>query len=594
MLPDARRLEASLGRTEGACSFPRGIVPNPEAFVGVLVSFAASREYEPEMEKAEQEKTEKPVTPDVILGNFVQDMANGSQVELAWLKGFIFATLFSIPAVAGFEVPSEFRCQNVQFLLHHYPVSDVVQVLSAMAHNDCQSSEVIAFLDGLVGGGLQQKEMLQSLALAALTQGDEALACRGASSSQGGPPCLEVKKLPLIRLVTGFKHWCGHARGSASGSVSEGKPLIQRLFARIVEHKKKTEPDPAWLERFAWELAKTKGTIALQAAARAASREVREVLLDSIEGNILAACQHPHANYALQEYMRFLPYDCWRKNVLGELKGHCVEAAKNGTGCRVLQRLIEHITAKELDDLAAEVINDRIILRGLVVDKFGNYVVQHFLEHTGEQQANEKWQQRVVNEMCRCDKSHAQSIHELARHRVASHVVDKALTYCQAPRLAEIVEAMVENTRELTLLAGTQYGSFVFKHLQRVVEQTLTHGSADNRSTPWGYRCSLFVKALNKYPSSQPILKLSVKALTVLQHGDGSPPKPSGFALIPDAAGCGQSQNGSATIQNQAEREKPPTIPSSTGCSRHRRRRKKTAQRIGPSNSSMPYPSHAH
>jgi len=422
----------------------RGVIPNPEAFVGVLVTLATTRGRDENRQ---------------ALGEFVHHMAHGRQADLIWLKGLIIATLLSIPNyehTAAFEV---FKC------------------LCAM---EC--------------AGENQKERnlewVKSMAMATLCAGVATFADRGHPARQHGELAF-ADISPFVRLVTGFDQdtWCIDG--------AHVKPLITRLFGQL---QAGTEDDRAWLRLFAWELAKTEiGTRILQQAVKVCTCDEGKVLFQSMKDHIWDACLNPHANHLLAECMRFLPAESWQSVVLQELEGHYKEAAQNDTGCRVLQRLIEHIAPSGLRSLRAEVIDDHLVLREVMLDKFGNYVVQHCLEHD---EAEERVRQQVVNELCRCDRSCHQGIHELARHKAASNVLDKALTYCTPAGLGRLVDTLLKDPGNLAIMKNCQFGSFVFKHLHCVLAKTLNQNSFDERSF-------LVLEALLKNPQSLESLKLT-------------------------------------------------------------------------------------
>lgn len=438
-----------------------GVIPSPEAFVGVLVTLATTRG------RDENRQT---------LGEFVHHMAHGRQADLLWLKGLIISILLSIPNydhTAAFEV---FKC------------------LCAM---EC------------AGENQQERnlEWVKSMAMAALCAGVATFADRGLPARQHGELAF-ANISPFVRLVTGFGQdtWCI--------DVAHAKPLITRLFGQL---QAGTEDDRAWLRLFAWELAKTElGTRILQQVVKQCTRDEGKVLFQSMKDHIWDACLDPHANHLLAECMRFLPAESWQSVVLQELEGHYKEAAQNDTGCRVLQRLIEHIAPSDLRSLRAEVIDDHLVLREVMLDKFGNYVVQHCLEHD---EAEEQVRQQVVNELCRCDRSCYQGIHELARHKAASNVLDKALTYCTPEGLGRLVDTLLKDPGSLANMKNCQFGSFVFKHLHCVFAKTFNQNSFDRRSF-------LVLQALMKNPQSLESLKLTdaVKTLLLVSSHGSSPP----------------------------------------------------------------------
>ena len=62
-----------------------------------------------------------------------------------------------------------------------------------------------------------------------------------------------------------------------------------------------------------------------------------------------------------------------------DIKGSVVGLSTHPYGCRVVQRVLEHCTIEEIKDFIREQILQSI--GPLTADQYGNYVIQHMLEH---------------------------------------------------------------------------------------------------------------------------------------------------------------------------------------------------------------------
>ena len=62
-----------------------------------------------------------------------------------------------------------------------------------------------------------------------------------------------------------------------------------------------------------------------------------------------------------------------------DIKGSVVGLSTHPYGCRVVQRVLEHCTIEEIKDF----IRNQILqsTTALTADQYGNYVIQHMLEH---------------------------------------------------------------------------------------------------------------------------------------------------------------------------------------------------------------------
>jgi len=84
-------------------------------------------------------------------------------------------------------------------------------------------------------------------------------------------------------------------------------------------------------------------------------------------------------------------------------------------GCRVIQRVLENCEDQFTRPIIDQILAD---IQNLTKDQFGNYVIQHILEH-GKHQEDKN---RVI-------KSIKGKVLELSNHKFASNVVEKCLQF---------------------------------------------------------------------------------------------------------------------------------------------------------------------
>lgn len=179
----------------------------------------------------------------------------------------------------------------------------------------------------------------------------------------------------------------------------------------------------------------------------------------------------PHANHVLQTVIQNMPGTLMHKLVEELLKRlpesqkeecckcslgpHCsclvagVRAARHRFGCRVLERIFEHIdTNTQVCREFIEVLTEDYQCVSLMKHNYGNFVVQVLLEH-GTVEAKSKIARLVL-------------VHhlELGRHRIGSHVVEKVLQSCSQSDRTELVSNI---SRSVNGLKHTRYGSFVHR-----------------------------------------------------------------------------------------------------------------------------------
>jgi pumilio RNA-binding family len=88
--------------------------------------------------------------------------------------------------------------------------------------------------------------------------------------------------------------------------------------------------------------------------------------------------------------------------------------AKHCYGCRVIQRLIEFCASSQISPLLNEVLHSCM---ELATDQYGNYVVQHVMEHSSRPGDRQNIMQRVC-----------ENVLSLSCHKYASNVIEKALS----------------------------------------------------------------------------------------------------------------------------------------------------------------------
>lgn len=194
---------------------------------------------------------------------------------------------------------------------------------------------------------------------------------------------------------------------------------------------------------------------AVQMALKVATRQTATDLSLELSGHIAEVALSLHGNHVLQRAIEVLPASKTHF-IAEELNPRANEVARNVFGCRIFCRLLEQsATYDATQELIGKVLKDA---DDLVQHQFGRFVAQAILEHGLDQQRHTlalALRNRGMN---------------MAQHRNASHVIEKALIYCSAiDRRALAIELLKEANPEedsgVATLARTQYGGFVVKAL---------------------------------------------------------------------------------------------------------------------------------
>merc|ERR1740130_2286293 len=110
-------------------------------------------------------------------------------------------------------------------------------------------------------------------------------------------------------------------------------------------------------------------------------------LTKELEGQVYKALESAHGNHVLQKCIELLPPGCLGFMLAELAADQCCQLssdlASHKYGCRVLERFIEHFPCDKLDQFLKPVIDKA---KSLCMNSFGNFVIQHVLEHgTAEQ-----------------------------------------------------------------------------------------------------------------------------------------------------------------------------------------------------------------
>jgi len=191
------------------------------------------------------------------------------------------------------------------------------------------------------------------------------------------------------------------------------------------------------------------GCRVVQAAVEVAGGEHRSQMTMHMHGHVAELLDSPHGNHVLQKCIEVLPPDNVQfvLNELGAFPDHGLSIARHRFGCRILERLLEHCPSDQTRDLTEGVIENAYVL---CRHPFGNYVVQHVLEYGTPTQRN-----AVIEALLQG------GVMQLAMHRVASNVIERALVECTAEGRQALVGQLVAEPEATLAMASSRYGSFI-------------------------------------------------------------------------------------------------------------------------------------
>jgi len=192
-------------------------------------------------------------------------------------------------------------------------------------------------------------------------------------------------------------------------------------------------------------------SLAAQMVLEEASVNDKVALALSLRSHVCSAVQSKHANHVIQKVVEVMTV-AQASFVVDELKGSANEVARHVFGCRVLCRILEHLSPNDLSTIALieEVFVD---IEGLCNHIYGSFVVRHLLEFGLPQH-----KQRVVSAL-RSD------LVTYTKHKFGSHVVEAALRHASVEDQQRLARELLQDKEELIALAANQFGRHVVRAL---------------------------------------------------------------------------------------------------------------------------------
>jgi hypothetical protein len=168
-----------------------------------------------------------------------------------------------------------------------------------------------------------------------------------------------------------------------------------------------------------------------------------------LRGHIRNAVQSKHANHVVQKITEVMPV-ARASFVVDELKGFGHALVRHCFGCRVMCRILEHLSPEDAStlELVDEILTD---VEDLCSHSFGSFVIRHLLEFGF---AAHKHQ--IVLAL-RTD------LIGFAKHKFGSHVVEAALRHSAFEDQQDLSKELLADKEQLLYLSGNQFGRHVVR-----------------------------------------------------------------------------------------------------------------------------------
>jgi hypothetical protein len=241
-----------------------------------------------------------------------------------------------------------------------------------------------------------------------------------------------------------------YASPGASSEMEYAQELANHMLAQL--QAKSMEIQTVLAEFEAWSFSNKTTSQAAQIVLKKAPSSDAALLASALRGHVRSALQSKHANFVLQTIIEVMPVS-YTSFIVDELKGAAGKISRQQIGCRILCRILEHLSANDLNtlELIDELLSEDLL--ELCQNEFGSYVARHVLEFGLEQQ-----KLKVVN-VIRSD------LLRLSQDRFGSHVVEAALRNASQEDQLGMKQQLLLDKLEFVELAGSQFGRHVVKAL---------------------------------------------------------------------------------------------------------------------------------
>lgn len=221
------------------------------------------------------------------------------------------------------------------------------------------------------------------------------------------------------------------------------------------------------------------GCRVIQKALEVVDIEQQIRLIAEVDGHVMRCVRDQNGNHVIQKCIECVPPD-HINFILSAFHGQVVMLSTHPYGCRVIQRVLEHCT----DDQKQSGIMEEILrsICTLAQDQYGNYVVQHILEHGKPEERSE-----ILTKM-------TGQIVQMSQHKFASNVVEKCLEFSGPTERQILITEMLGQTDENEPLQAMMKDQFANYVVQKVLETC-----DDRQSEMLLSRIKVHLHALKKY-----------------------------------------------------------------------------------------------
>lgn len=235
-----------------------------------------------------------------------------------------------------------------------------------------------------------------------------------------------------------------HRQGFAERILGSVLPLSLQMYGcRVIQKALEVQR----------RLRRTVDPLAVESDLQVVDPGMQAAFIAELKGNVERCVKDQNGNHVIQKCIEILPSQS-TAFIIDAFIGNVYAFSTHAYGCRVMQRLLEHCTDEVRREQLLREVMDRVV--DLIMDQFGNYVVQNILER-GPPQYRSVIIAHVKGRVC-----------EFSRHKFASNVVEKCFALGGEHDKEELVQevcscAGTSDNCPLVLMVKDPFGNYVIQ-----------------------------------------------------------------------------------------------------------------------------------
>ncbi|BFG34086.1 hypothetical protein CerSpe_203600 [Prunus speciosa] len=197
------------------------------------------------------------------------------------------------------------------------------------------------------------------------------------------------------------------------------------------------------------------GCRVIQKAIEVVDLDQKIKMVEELDGHVMRCVRDQNGNHVIQKCIECVPEDAIHF-IVSTFFDQVVTLSTHPYGCRVIQRVLEHCNDMNTQTTVMDEILGAVSM--LAQDQYGNYVVQHVLEHGKPHERS-----AIIKEL-------AGKIVQMSQQKFASNVVEKCLTFGGPAERELLVNEMLGTTDENEPLQAMMKDQFANYVVQKVLE----------------------------------------------------------------------------------------------------------------------------